>query len=102
MTLRFRPILPRKILDSAELPCIGRNQRQLVPERLPCNQQIVFANWSSNGFHLRTKFTRKASIAFIECKLLNRSRKKADKELSVHFASLALRNAIPEFEEGDG
>jgi len=90
MNLGLGPILPREILDAAKLPCVGSYQRQLVANRLTRDQQIVFTNRPAKGFRLRAKFTRKSSILFVERKRVNRSGKKADKQLSIHLATTAL------------
>ena len=69
---------------------LAGDERHLVAQRLTRNQQVVLANRPANGFHLRTKSPGKSGIFFVECKLMDRSGKKAGEELSVHFAAQAL------------
>lgn len=90
VTLRFGPILPREILDPAKLSRIGCDERHLVSESLSSDQQIIFAYRPADHFHLRSKFTCKSRVFFIEHKPVHWSGKKAGEELNIHFATLAL------------
>jgi len=90
MNLGLGPILPREIFDSAKLSCVGCDDCHLVAECLTRDQQIIFTNRSANGFRLCTKLACKSCILFVEDQRVNRSGKKAGKQLSIHLATTAL------------